>query len=151
MPGVVPHAAPATVLPAGLCAAFRETRAYEAALNEYPEGESQREARVSASRRRWALSRLLAPADLATLRTFFWTARHGPFWFYDGFATTPLFKHDPTGNDPDGRVPARFEGPWEQFVEGRRGSAGLEIVELSTSGYQGGGGSGYYGGLGLLG
>ena len=77
MPGNVQNAAPATVLPQSLCAAFVHDREYPVLENEYRNGESQRVAQATNSRKRWRLAKRLTPTLLAELRDFY-VARNGP-------------------------------------------------------------------------
>ena len=133
MPGNVPNAAPATVMPARLSRVFAHAREYIVVENEYRNGESQRSRLVEASRKRWRLAKRLTPALLQQLRDFY-DARLGaqePFYFYDPYETVPKFSHDPTGTATQGRYTVRFEGPWEQMVGMGRGDVGISLVELT--------------------
>ncbi len=133
MPGSVNNAAPTTVLPHSLCAAFSHSREYAVAENEYRNGESQRAVLVATSRKSWTQSRRLAPAELAILRAFY-LARKGPteaFFFYDVHDTSPKFSYDPTGIKADGRYVVRFAGAWEQSVGLGRADVGISLVELA--------------------
>lgn len=91
MPGSVQNAAPSTVLPQSLSRAFAHDRAYPVIENEYGNGEFQRSALATTSRKQWRLAKRLAPAQLAALRDFY-DARKGPtepFYFYDPYETNP--------------------------------------------------------------
>jgi len=126
MPGSVENAAPSTVLPWSLSTAFVRSQEYPVLDNEYAAGESQRSVHASNSRKRWRLTKRLAPAELAALRDFY-EARKGPeepFYFYDPWDSSPKFSYDPTGQQTQGRYTVRFEGAWEQ-------SAGIGLIEVS--------------------
>ncbi|WP_321471494.1 hypothetical protein [uncultured Paludibaculum sp.] len=133
MPGSVLNAAPATVLPNSLCRAFVHERGYPVLDNEYRNGESQRSAQASNSRKRWRLAKRLTPAQLAALRDFY-DARKGPiepFYFYDPYETNPKFSHDPTGQDVAGRYSVRFAGEWSQTVSLGRADVSIELIEVA--------------------
>ena len=133
MPGSVQNAAPATVLPQSLCRAFAHEREYPLVENEYRNGESQRSAQAAASRKRWRLTKRLAPAALQALREFY-DARKGPaepFHFYDPYETNPKFSCDPTGQAIAGRYIVRFNSDWQQSCGPGRSDVQLELVELT--------------------
>jgi phage-related protein len=133
MPGSVANAAPSAVLPWSLCRAFVHQREYPLVENEYRNGESQRSVQASNSRKRWRLTKRLAPAQLEALRDFY-EARRGsqePFYFYDPWETNPKFSYDPTGQATQGRYTVRFEGAWEQSAGIGLIEVALELVELA--------------------
>ncbi len=133
MPGSVQNAAPATVLPHSLCRAFVHERGYPVLDSEYRNGESQRSAQASNSRKRWRLAKRLTPAQLASLRDFY-DARKGPaepFYFYDPYETNPKFSHDPTGQAAAGRYTVRFAGEWSQSASLGRADLSIELIELA--------------------
>ena len=133
MPGSVPNAAPATVLPQSLSGAFVHTREYPVIDNEYRNGESQRSAQATTSRKRWRLAKRLTPTQLAALRDFY-VARGGPiepFYFYDPYETNPKFSYDPTGVALTGRYTVRFNSPWQQSAGPGRGAVQIELIELA--------------------
>jgi hypothetical protein len=133
MPGPVANAAPSTVMPNSLSSAFAHTREYPVIDNEYRNGESQRSAQASTSRKKWTLSKRLAPARLAELRVFY-DARggtHEPFYFYDPYETNPRFSHDPAGVAVTGRYIVRFNSDWSQSVTPGRSDVQLELIELA--------------------
>ena len=133
MPGSIQNAAPATVLPHSLCRAFVHEREYPILDNEYRNGESQRSAQASNSRKRWRLAKRLTPAQLAALRDFY-DARKGPaepFYFYDPYETNPKFSPDPTGQAAAGRYAVRFAGEWSQSVSLGRADVSIELIEVS--------------------
>ena len=76
MPGSVQNAVSATVLPQSLSVAFTHERAYPLIENEYKNGESQRSVQTANSRKRWRLTKRLAPGALQSLRNFY-EARNG--------------------------------------------------------------------------
>ena len=133
MPGSVQNAAPAAVLPQSLCRAFVHTREYPVVDNEYRNGESQRSAQASTSRKRWRLSKRLTPAQLQGLRAFY-EARNGPaepFYFYDPYETNPKFSYDPTGQAVAGRYTVRFNCEWSQSLSPGRAEVEIELLEVA--------------------
>jgi phage-related protein len=133
MPGSVQNAAPATVLPASVSRAFVHEREYPVIDNEYRNGESQRSAQASNSRKRWRLAKRLTAAQLAALRDFY-DARKGPtepFYFYDPYETSPKFSHDSSGQAVAGRYAVRFAGEWNQTVFLGRSDVSIELIEVA--------------------
>jgi phage-related protein len=133
MPGSVQNAAPLTVLPASLSRAFVHEREYQVLDNEYGNGESQRSAQATNSRKRWRLAKRLTPAQLTALRDFF-DARKGAtesFYFYDPYETSPKFSHDPSGQAVAGRYTVRFGGEWSQSVSLGRADVSIELIEVA--------------------
>jgi hypothetical protein len=133
MPGSVANAAATTVMPHSLSRAFTHTREYPVIENEYRNGESQRSAQASTSRKKWTLTKRLTPAQLAALRTFY-EARNGslePFYFYDPYETNPRFSYDPTGVAQNGRYVVRFNSDWSQSVTPGRSDVQIELIELA--------------------
>jgi hypothetical protein len=133
MPGSVQNAAPSTVLPWSLSIAFVRSQEYPVLENEYAGGESQRSVLASNSRKRWRLSKRLAPAELVTLRNFY-EARKGPqepFYFYDPWDTSPKFSYDPTGQAVPGRYVVRFDGAWAQEAGLVGIDTSIELVEVA--------------------
>lgn len=133
MPGNLQAAAPASVLPYGLCSAFEEQRTYEVSVSEYATGESQREARATSPRRTWRQARKLKPAQLTELITFYRARKGGtePFWFYDLRVSTPYGNYDATGASSNGRFAARFEGPFGFTLQLGRAEVSFVIVEIA--------------------
>ena len=121
MPANVPLAAATAVLPDALSKAFTQVREYAVLTNEYADGASQREAEVTNSRRRWVLTRRLAPALLTQLRACYDARKGGaePFLFYDPFESASFA--------------VRFEGDWQQPVGLCRGEVSLRLVELAQA------------------
>lgn len=133
MPGSVANAAPATVLPEGLCSAFEHSREWAVIDNEYQNGESQRSYLSTTSRKKWSLSKWLTPTQLDTLRDFY-EARDGtkePFYFYDPYETSPKFTYDATGATTTGRYTVRFNGEWSQSSNLARAEVQIELIELA--------------------
>lgn len=133
MPGSVANASPATVMPNSLSRAFSHSRVYPIVENQYRNGESQRSALATASRKTWTLSKRLTPTQLAALRTFY-DARNGshePFYFYDPYETNPKFSFDPTGAALTGRYTVRFNTELSQSVTPGRSDVQLELIELA--------------------
>lgn len=133
MPGSVQNAAPLTVMPASLSRSFAHERAYPVVDSEYRNGESQRSAQATNSRKRWRLAKRLTPIQLATLRDFY-DARNGstePFYFYDPYETSPKFSADPIGQAITGRYTVRFAGEWNQSVDLGRSGVDIELIEIA--------------------
>lgn len=133
MPGSVQNAAPAAVLPHSLCRAFVHEREYPVLDNEYRNGEPQRTAQATNSRKRWRPAKRLTPAWLQVLRDFY-DARGGmlePFYFYDSYEANPKFSYDPTGEETEGRYTVRFDGEWNQSIGLARADVTIELVELA--------------------
>ncbi|MCC6362138.1 MAG: hypothetical protein IT165_01360 [Bryobacterales bacterium] len=133
MPGSVQNAVPATVLPNSLCRAFTRAQTYPVVENEYRNGESQRAALATTSRKRWRLAKRLTPALLQVLRDFY-DARRGPtesFYFYDPYDTSPKFSHDPAGSATTGRYTVRFDCEWNQTCGPGRSDVNIELIELA--------------------
>ena len=133
MPGSVANAAPATVMPNSMCRAFAHARAYPIIENQYRNGESQRSALATTSRKTWSLGKRLTPTQLAALRAFY-DARNGthePFYFYDPYETNPKFSYDPTGAAVTGRYTVRFNSGWSQSVGPGRSDVQIELIELA--------------------
>ncbi len=118
MPGSIANAVVADVFPSSLYAAFSESRSWEVRENRYRNGELQSSVLTSTSRKGpWRFTARLAPAALATLRTF-WEAHggHTPFQF------TPL----------DGVTRyVRFTSPWSQASGKARTEVTLELIEVT--------------------
>lgn len=133
MPGSVQNAAPLAVMPASLSRSFAHERAYPVVESECRNGESQRSAQATNSRKRWRLAKRLTPIQLGTLRDFY-DARKGPtesFYFYDPHETSPKFSTDPTGQTVAGRYTVRFDGEWNQSVGLGRTDVGIDLIELA--------------------
>lgn len=133
MPGSVQNAAPATVLPQGLCRAFVHLREYPIVDNEYRNGESHRVALAGNSRKRWRLAKRLTAPQLHALRDFY-EARKGPqeaFYFYDPYETNPKFSYDPSGQAIAGRYTVRFDSDWQQSCGLGRADVEIQLVEVA--------------------
>lgn len=133
MPGSLQNAAPLTVMPTSLSRAFVHQREYPVLDNEYRNGESHRSVQASNSRKRWRLTKRLAPAALAAIRDFY-NARRGPtepFYFYDPYEASPKFTHDPTGQATAGRYTVRFANPLSESIMLGRADLAIELIELA--------------------
>jgi hypothetical protein len=132
MPGSVSNALAATTLPFSLSTSFERSHTVELDINTYANGESQRTALASTSRKVWRLSKRLNAAKLTELREFY-LARGGSleaFVYYDPFETSPKFSQSPSGTP--GRYVVRFgEGDWNQSMGMARGDCAVELVELA--------------------
>jgi phage-related protein len=133
MPGSVQNAEPLTVMPVSLSRSFAHERAYPAVESEYRNGESQRSAQATNSRKKWNLIKRLTPSQLAVLRAFY-DARNGthePFYFYDPYETNPKFSHDPTGAAVAGKYRVRFSSDWNQSIGPGRSDVQIELIEVA--------------------
>ena len=108
-------------------------RAYPVLKNEYRNGEAQRSAQASASRKKWTLTKRLTPPQLAALRTFYDARKgtHEPFYFYDPYETNPKFSYDPTGVAVTGRYTVRFDSDWSQSLTPGRSDVDVQLIELA--------------------
>jgi len=133
MPGNLSAASPSTVLPEGLCLAFEQRRRYEANVNEYANGESQREVKASSPRRAWSQTRALTAAALATLLSFYAARKGGlePFYFYDPSESTTYGNYDGTGASSNGRFIVAFRGPLGFTLAGGRAQVSFQIEEVA--------------------
>jgi len=133
MPGNIANAFACAVFPHGLCRAFVHTREYPVIDNEYRNGESQRSAQATTSRKKWTLAKRLTALQLAALRDFY-DARNGAheaFYFYDPYETNPKFSYDPTGVAVTGRYTVRFNSDWSQSVTAGRSDVQIELIEVA--------------------
>lgn len=136
MPGSLAAAAPVTVLPASLCAAFSESRELPVLETEYRDGSVQTKSQATTGLRRWRPGKRLAAAALWTLREF-WEARRGglePFYFYDPYdagAGAIGSNYDATGVSTQGRHTCVFSGGWNQSIGVARTEASIELVEVA--------------------
>lgn len=137
MPGSVSNAVATTVMPKALCASFVEAREWSTEENAYPDGSSQRRARVAASRKRFQLTARLRASDLVALRDFY-DARKGPiepFYYYnltENTIGTPVgSNYDASGTSTTGRYTVTFLGEWQQQMGLARGQASIELIETA--------------------
>jgi hypothetical protein len=133
MPASVLLAAPTTVMPNSLFKAFAQSREYLLVVNDYKNGESQRNLLVATSRRSWTQAKRLPMTQLISLRNFH-DARRGPmepFYIYDPFETVPKFSYDPTGVILTGRYTVRFDSPWTQATTMPRTDVPLTLIQLA--------------------
>lgn len=134
MPGNVASASTSVVMPLSLSRAFGHERAYAVRDNEYPNGESQRRAVTTTSRKTWSLVKRLTPTEYDALHAFF-QARRGsvePFYFYDGTETTPRWSWDASGVATVGRYLVRFENNrWFAELTVPRHTVEIRLVEVA--------------------
>ena len=131
-------AAPSGVLPASLCTAFTESRAYEQLQNRYHDGSPQASQLAQTSRRTFRLNKRLTASLLQTLYNF-WVSQNGgltPFAFYNPFDVAAGQQiggnYDPTGHSRQGRVTVVFRCNWAQSTDITRTNVqGLELVEVA--------------------
>ena len=129
MPGNVAAAAPATVLPNGLAAAFSESVQWPILESDaYPDGRTQRRLLGANSRKSWNIGRRLTQTEWGTLLAFY-EARKGPlnpFYFYPD----PL-EYDGTGASTAGRWTVRFTGAISRNIGPGRSSAEFSLIQVS--------------------
>ena len=137
MPGNVPNAAPTTVLPSILCAAFARQVERIVAVNEYKSGERQVRSRVTLSRGRWTATIKRTSVQMAALRAFF-LARKGKgqaFWFYDPFEVAagqpPGSNWDASGTSTTGRYAVRFDSSLSRVLLIPRSQVQIALIEIS--------------------
>jgi hypothetical protein len=134
MPLNVQNAAPLLVMPFSLCTQYRRSQQYQVIANDYKNGESQRSAQTTTSRKSWDLSKRLMPALLAAQRAFFESVRgpYLPFYFYDVYETTPRFQYDATGAATAGRYTVRYvTTQWAPSVGIARADVSVSLIELA--------------------
>jgi hypothetical protein len=127
MPGTLLYAAPATVLPQALWAAFVLTDTWPTVLNTYPDGSYQPRCDGDYPRLSWQLGRHLTYVQWLTLDAF-WKARRGgleSFYFYPLFAD-----YDVTGVSEGGRNTVRFDGQFPSTYSIARWSSQFALIEL---------------------
>lgn len=130
MPGSVQNAVTATVMPWNLARQFTRTREFPLAMNVYPDASSQRRLTADTPRAGWRIVHRLTAAAAAELQTFFLDHVGQAFLFYDVHETDPAFNYDETGVAETGRYAVRFEGAWDQTVEGALTECPIELVEV---------------------
>lgn len=136
MPGSVANAVATEVLPQVLCRAFTSSRDWICDENTYRNGESQRNARVSTSRKSWQIAPALTAAQWATMIAFIEARRHvEAFFFYDPFEPAggqPVGSNfDATGVSTQGRYTVVARGAVEAELNIPRGVMGLTLVEVA--------------------
>lgn len=133
MPGNIHAVAASAVFPPILCSAFAEARDLRVGEGEYPDGSGQRSAEASVSRKRFIVSKKLSTEQWDVLRDFYLARLGGTegFYFYFGNETTPLFSHDPTGQNPTGRYTVRFEGDFSLELVVGRIAGNITLIEVA--------------------
>lgn len=134
MPGSVASATSALVLPLSLSRTFSHSRAYTVRINDYLNGESQRRAVTTTSRKSWRQDKRLTPAEYDTLLAFYQSTRGPvlPFYFYDGTETSPLWSWDATGVATTGRYLVRFSNEaWQAEFTIPRHGVSIELIEVA--------------------
>ena len=130
MPGSVPNASPATVMPDGLARMFTASREFWAHENTYRAGERQTGLLVSTSRKAWVVTRRLVAASLVALRDFYDARGVESFYFYD-LITTKTAVYDATGTLTAGRHTVVFRGEWSQAAGMARTDCPIRLVEVN--------------------
>jgi hypothetical protein len=123
------------VLPASLCKAFAETRAFDCRVNEYQDGTTERQALVAGPRRSWKMTKRLSPASRATLKAFWQAYPADAFYFYNPFE--PLSgrpvgsNYDATGASFTGRYTVVFTGNWDEQLSFPRSEVSIGLLEVA--------------------
>lgn len=134
MPGNVGAAVPISVLPWSLATAFSRSNEWPIILNEYRNGECQRQILVETSRKSWAQTRRLSATQVVALRSFL-DSRSGPweaFYFYDVWETNPKFSYDASGVAETGRYVVRLEGEFShEALLHNKHAASLALVQVA--------------------
>lgn len=134
MPLSVSNAIASVVLPKLICSSYTQVRRYNVLENSYVNGESQRLALTTSSRKFWQITRALTPALTDELIAFYLTQRGPliPFFLYDGYETSPVrFAYDSTGAATSGRFTVHFSTALVIAFSAPRHSAQFEIEELA--------------------
>ncbi|HEU0180306.1 MAG TPA: hypothetical protein VFV58_39220 [Blastocatellia bacterium] len=132
MPGNVGPGAPTEVMPWALCAAFTEELRYEAYVDSYMDGSSDRAALMSNPRHFFRMTQRLKPTQYTSLFNFYKAHLTKAFWFYSVFET-PGFTYDPTGANPVGRYCVVFDGSFNDQISLARSQASFGLREVYTS------------------
>jgi hypothetical protein len=130
MPSNVAAAAPSDVLPQILATAFSEEIRFEALVNNYPDGSSDRNPLTINSRKFFKQTSALTLAQWDALRTFYFGHICAPFYFYYGRETVPLYSIDPTGQDTIGRYTVVFDGGYSDSIGLGRSTASIGLREV---------------------
>jgi hypothetical protein len=128
--GNVALAAPTAVMPFSLSKAFSRSITFQIIDIGYKNGESQRGQIIDGERNTWQMTKRLAPAKMAELRTFY-NALQGqlyPFYFYDPYDSN--FVYDATGVLTTGRYIVRFSSGWNQTMGLGRGECTLSLIQI---------------------
>jgi hypothetical protein len=131
MPNPVAPATPVGVLPRILANAFTVEMRYEALVNQYPDGASERVALSLNPRRYFQITRALSTAQRDELWNFYLAHKGIPFYVYVPRETIPPFSYDPTGEDPIGRDTVVFDGSYSETTAIPRVQAGLSLREVA--------------------
>lgn len=128
-------------MPLSLSTSFVAVREFDVLVNAYTDGSSQRRVLISnggdrdniLDRRRWRLSKRLAPESILALRNFYDARKGGSeaFYFYDPFEGVGFGNYDESGLSTDGRFVVHFVGEWQQTSHIRRSDFAIELVELA--------------------
>lgn len=131
MPSNIRPANPTVVMPFGLASAFTEESRYEALVNAYPDGSSDRKTLVTNPRRRFSIQRPLTAAKWSELRSFYFAHLIDPFYFYNLRETVPPFSFDPSGGSPVGRYTVVWDSGWSEELRLGRSSASFAVREVA--------------------
>jgi hypothetical protein len=131
MPGPINPATPIGTLPHALSTQFAESHSVQMNINEYHDGNSQRTALVTGSRRSWKLAQRLDPVHIGLLSDFWDSAKSGAFYFYNPSETIPPYTQTPSGTV--GQYLVRFNNDWEQTNGMGRIDTAIELIEVGSS------------------
>jgi hypothetical protein len=132
MPGSVNPAVSIGTLPHSVSTKFTEEHSVPMNINRYRDNSSQRTSLATGVRKSWKIAKRLDPLNLGLLRTFFYSANGGAFYFYNPAETNPPFTNNPTGTA--GRYLVRFNNDWSQTNDLGRISTAIELVEVLPQG-----------------
>lgn len=131
MPNNIAGAVPSGVLPAMLYAGFSAELRFEAYINAYQDGSSDRLALALNPRRFFRCTGKFNAAQYTTFWTFFKAHLVQPFWFYYGPEAVPPFSSDPSGNAPSGRYAVVFDGGWSESIGIARSQVNFGMREVA--------------------
>jgi hypothetical protein len=132
MPGSLNPAVSIGTLPHSVSTKFTEAHGIPMNINRYRDNSSQRTSLATGVRKSWKIAKRLDSLNLGLLRTFFYSANGGAFYFYNPSETNPPFTNNPTGTA--GRYLVRFNNDWSQTNELGRISTAIELVEVLPQG-----------------
>jgi len=121
---------PVGVMPKQLCKSFQEDLRFEALLNQYADGSSDRKALTQFERHYFRMTQGLNGPDWSAMWQFYLDHLGKAFYFYNLRATVPPFSYDPSGNNPVGRYIVVFDGQWSDTFNVARSDVALQLREV---------------------
>jgi len=110
--------------------AFTKQLRYEAFVNNYQDGSSDRAALTANARNSFQMTKRMTTSEWSSLRAFYNAHIGIPFYFYVPRETIPPFTPDPTGAATDGRYTVVFDGAWSETTGIGRSVAQLSLREV---------------------